>query len=149
MNQPDTPEDNEILEDPRRQRGKDMMKQVYGWDIGHVEGDFVELTVDHLFGEVWANGSLSIRERRLLLIGLLVGSGLDDVVGLQLDCATSIGELTEAELREMVVFLAHYAGWPRAAKFNQIVEELSAKAAKTARKAASEAASEDAGETAT
>ena len=136
MTKPDTPHGNEIPEDPRRRRGKDMMKQVYGWDIDHVEGDFVELTVDHLFGEVWANGSLSIRERRLLLIGLLVGSGLDDVVGLQLECATSIGELSEAELREMVVFLAHYAGWPRAAKFNQIVEDLSAKAAKAARKAA-------------
>ena len=65
-----------------------------------------------------------MRERRLLLLGLLVGSGQDDVVGLQLDCALSIGELTEDELRELVVFLAHYAGWPRAAKFNQNVEEL-------------------------
>lgn len=142
MTNPDTPEDGGTAEDPRRQRGKDMMKKVYGWDIDHVEGEFVELTVDHLFGEVWASGSLSIRERRLLLIGLLVGSGLDDVVGLQLDCATSIGELTEAELREMVVFLAHYAGWPRAAKFNQIVEDLSAKAAKAARKAAAANADE-------
>ena len=122
-------------EDPRRQRGKDMMKQVYGWDIDNVAGDFVELTVDHLFGDVWANGSLSVRERRLLLIGLLVGSGLDDVVGLQLDCATNIGELSEAELREMVIFLAHYAGWPRAAKFNQKVEELAARRAKAAAKA--------------
>ncbi len=96
----------------------------------------MELTVDHLFGDIWANGTLSVRERRLLLIGLLVGSGLDDVVGLQLDCATSIGELDESELREMVLFLAHYAGWPRAAKFNQIVEELVARRAKAAARAA-------------
>jgi 4-carboxymuconolactone decarboxylase len=120
-------------DDPRRARGKEMMKEVYGWDIGPVEGSFVELTVDHLFGDIWANGTLSVRERRLLLIGLLVGSGLDDVVGLQLDCATSIGELDESELREMVLFLAHYAGWPRAAKFNQIVEELVARRAKAAK----------------
>ncbi len=119
-------------DDPRRARGKEMMKEVYGWDIGPVEGSFVELTVDHLFGDIWANGTLSVRERRLLLIGLLVGSGLDDVVGLQLDCATNIGELDESELRELVLFLAHYAGWPRAAKFNQIVEELVARRAKAA-----------------
>ena len=131
-------------EDPRRQRGKDMMKQVYGWDIDHVEGDFVEQTVDHLFGEVWAEGKLSVRERRLVLIGLLVGSGLDDVVGLQLDCAMNIGELSVDELRELTILLAHYAGWPRAAKFNQHIETLVARRAKAAAKAAAESDAENA-----
>ena len=128
--------------DERRRRGIEMMKQVYGWDIDEVHGEFVEQTVDHLFGEVWADGKLSVRERRLVLLGLLVGSGQDDVVGLQLDCALSIGEMTEDELRELVVFLAHYAGWPRAAKFNQHVEELSARRAKAARKAAEQGAAD-------
>ncbi len=123
-------------EDPRRARGLAMMREVYGWDISEVHGDFVEQTVDHLFGEVWANGKLSVRERRLVLLGLLVGSGQDDVVGLQLDCAMNIGELDEDELRELVVLLAHYAGWPRGAKFNQQVEELAARRAKAAAKAA-------------
>lgn len=104
-----------------------MMKRVYGWDIGDVAGDFVEMTVDHLFGEVWANGSMSVRERRLLLIGLLLGSGQPDVVGLQLDCAVDIGELSIDELREIVVFVAHYAGWSVAARMNTKVEELAAK----------------------
>lgn len=131
--------------DERRQRGIEMMKQVYGWNIGEVHGEFVEQTIDHLFGEVWADGKLSVRERRLVLLGLLVGSGQDDVVGLQLDCALTIGEMTEDELRELVVFLAHYAGWPRAAKFNQHVEELSARRAKAAAKQAKrDAADEDA-----
>lgn len=120
----------------RRARGQAMMRAVYGWDIGDVAGDFVELTVDHLFGEVWSRDTLSIRDRRLLLIGLMVGQGLDDVVGLQLDCALEIGEMDEAELREMVVFLSHYAGWPRGAKLNTVVENLLARRAKAARKAA-------------
>ena len=78
-----------------------------------------------------------------MLRGLLVGRGQDDVIGLQLDCALTIGEMTEDELRELVVFLAHYAGWPRAAKFNQHVEELSARRAKAAAKAAKESADGD------
>ena len=41
---------------PPRARGKEQMKAVYGWDIDQVEGPFVESTVDHLFGEVWAEG---------------------------------------------------------------------------------------------
>lgn len=121
--------------DERRARGQAMMQAVYGWDIGDVAGDFVELTVDHLFGEIWSRDTLTVRDRRLLLIGLLVGQGLDDVVGLQLDCALEIGEMNDAELREMVVFLSHYAGWPRGAKLNTIVENLLARGAKAARSA--------------
>ena len=115
------------MTDPRRERGIEMMRQVYGWDIGDVSGDFVEMTVDHLFGEVWAEGAMSVRERRLVLLGLLLGSGQSDVVGLQLDCAVSIGELSIDELRELVILVAHYAGWPVAARLNQQVEQLAAK----------------------
>ncbi|MCI3948896.1 MAG: putative carboxymuconolactone decarboxylase [Acidimicrobiales bacterium] len=108
----------------RRQRGLAWMRTVYGWDVPTVEGDFVELTVDHLFGEVWAREGLSLRDRRLLLLGLLVGSGgLDDVIGLQLDSALAQGDLSDDDLREIVVFLTHYAGWPKGAKLNSAVED--------------------------
>lgn len=110
--------------DDRRERGLEWMRTVYGWDVPTVEGDFVELTVDHLFGEVWAREGLSVRDRRLLLLGLLVGSGgLDDVIGLQLDSALAQGDLSDDDLREIVVFLTHYAGWPKGAKLNSAVED--------------------------
>ena len=112
------------MSDERRQRGLDKMREVYGWDMPVVEGDFVELTVDHLFAEIWSRDALTIKERRLLLVGLLVASGLDDVVELQLESALRLGEMTAEELREIVVFLTHYAGWPRGAKLNTIVEKL-------------------------
>ncbi len=114
--------------DDRRAKGREVMSQVYGWEVGDdISGDFVEMTVDHLFGEVWTREGLTIRERRLMLVGLLVGMGLDDVVGLQLDAALRQGDLTPDDLREAVMFLAHYAGWPRGAKLNTQVEELIAK----------------------
>jgi 4-carboxymuconolactone decarboxylase len=46
------------------------------------------------------------------------------VAGLQIDSALKLGELSVDDVRELVVFLAHYAGWPRAAKLNSIVEEI-------------------------
>ena len=114
-------------EDARRARGKELMQQVYGWEIDNVEGPFVEATVDHLFGEVWTQGKLSVRDRRLMLIGMAAGSGLEDVAGLQLDAAVRLGELDADDLRTIVVFLAHYAGWPRAAKLNTEVEKIIAR----------------------
>lgn len=108
----------------RRRRGLETMTKVYGWDVQDGPGDFFAMTVEHLFGDVWTREGLSFRDRRLLLIGLLVGQGLDDVLGIQLDAALGNEELDAEQLREIVIFLTHYAGWPRGAKLNQQVETL-------------------------
>ena len=111
-----------------RERGKTEMQKVYGWDIGDIGDDaanhFTRLTVDHLFGEIWAADGLSQRERRLLLIGIVVGLGEHDVVQLQVETAKKLGELDDPELRDIVRFVTHYAGWPRGAKLNNVIEAL-------------------------
>lgn len=109
-----------------RERGKDMMDKVYGWNIEPTK-DFEVATVDHLFGKVWAEGNLTVAQRRLMLIGLVVAEGQIDTAGLQLEAALQLGELSKDDLREVVVFLAHYAGWPKAAALNTIVEQIIAR----------------------
>ena len=108
----------------KRTKGFEMMKQVYGWDVADGPGDFFSMTVEHLFGDVWTREGLSMRERRLLLFGLLVGMNMYDVIGIQLEAALSLEEFEPDELREVVIFLTHYAGWPKGAKLNSQVEEL-------------------------
>lgn len=116
------------MTDETRKLGLETMSKVYGWDVSDGDGDFFGYTVDHLFAEIWNRDHLSYRDRRLLLIGLLTGLGEHDVTGLQVGAALGNGELNEDELREVVIFLTHYAGWPRGAKLNTIVEEAIAKA---------------------
>lgn len=118
-------DDNEISE--QRRIGLAKMAEVYGWEFADGPGDFFAMTADHLFAEVWTRDGLSQRDRRLLLIGLLTGMGLDDVLGIQLDAALRLGELDAEALREVVILLTHYAGWPRGAKLNSQVESLIAK----------------------
>jgi 4-carboxymuconolactone decarboxylase len=48
--------------------------------------------------------------------------GLDGTLGIQLDSALAKGDLTPEDLREITVFLAHYAGWPKGAALNTMVE---------------------------
>ena len=115
----------------RRARGRERMRAVYGWDFEPTT-PFEAATVDHLFGEVWAEGDLSVKERRLLLVGLAVGTGQLDVAGLQLDAAVALGELTPDDLRTITLFLAHYAGWPRAVPLNTEVEAIIARHARPA-----------------
>lgn len=131
-------------DDDVRERGKAQMRAVYGWDIEPTK-PFETSTVDHLFGEVWAEGKLSVRDRRLVLIGMAAGTGQTDVAALQLDAAMNLGELDAEDLRTLVVFLAHYAGWPRAAKLNSEVESLIGRHEQAAAKAAAAAADTDAG----
>ena len=111
--------------DPEKRRaGRELMARVYGWDEApDVPGDFFAMTAEHLFGEVWSRDGLSMRDRRLLLLGLLVGLGESSVVEVQLKGALHNDELTADELREIVIFLTHYAGWPRGAVLNGQVEQ--------------------------
>jgi 4-carboxymuconolactone decarboxylase len=66
-----------------------------------------------------------------VLIGLLVGRGLHDVIPLQLSGALANQELVAEELREIVILLTHYAGWPDGAKLNSQVEAALSEAART------------------
>jgi 4-carboxymuconolactone decarboxylase len=111
-----------------RRRGLLKMEQVYGFDMTDGEGDFFGYTADHLFADVWERPGLSDRDRRLLLIGLLAGQGAADVLGIQIPAAYANGELDDDAMREIVIFLCHYAGWPNGARINSIVEETIARA---------------------
>jgi 4-carboxymuconolactone decarboxylase len=111
----------------KRERGLDMMRQVYGWEIGDAPGDFFGITVDHLFGEIWTRPGLSMRDRRLLLIGVLAGQGLNDVLDIQIPAALGNSELDADELREIAIFLTHYIGWPLGAKLSVQIDGLIAK----------------------
>ena len=111
-----------------RRRGLEKMEEVYGFDMSDGDGDFFRYTADHLFADIWNRPGLSNRDRRLLLIGMLAGQGAADVLGIQIPAAYAAGELDEEALREIVVFVSHYAGWPQGARLNSIVEEAIAKA---------------------
>ncbi|MBB3043500.1 carboxymuconolactone decarboxylase family protein [Nocardioides soli] len=116
-----------------RRRGLERMEQVYGFEMTDGTGDFFAYTADHLFADIWNRPGLTDRDRRLLLIGLLAGSHQHDVLTIQIPAAYAAGELDEQQLREIVILLCHYAGWPTGSRVNQIVEETIAQAARQAR----------------
>ncbi|WP_026414678.1 carboxymuconolactone decarboxylase family protein [Actinomadura oligospora] len=113
--------------DERRARGLARMREVYGWEVGDAPGDFFGITVDHLFGDIWTRPGLSLRDRRLLLIGMLAGQGLNDVLDIQIPAALESGDLTPDELRETAIFLTHYIGWPLGSRLAVQVDTLVAK----------------------
>lgn len=117
----------------RRARGLERMAEVYNFEVSDGPGDFFGYTVEHLFGDIWERPGLSLRDRRLLLIGLMVAEGLDGTLGIQLDSCLEKGDLSADDLREVVIFLTHYAGWPKGAGLNSMVENAIARHEKARR----------------
>ncbi len=71
-----------------------------------------ELALDHLFAKVWTREGLSIRDRRLVTLALLAAQGRTDQLRDHIRGAR-LGEdpLTEEEISELMIHVAHYAGW--------------------------------------
>ena len=108
------------------ERGAAMLQRVYGGAVpAPPEGTmaFSDVMIRSLFAEVWDRDVLSIRDRRLLIIGVIAAYGATDVWGLQARAALDNGELTPEELRETLVLLAPYAGYPRVAPLVSLCEE--------------------------
>lgn len=124
-----------MSDEERRQRGLEMMSKVYGWEVSDGPGDFFALTADHLFGDIWTRPGLSIRDRRLLLLGALAAQGQDDVADIQIQAALGNGELRPDQVREIGLFLLHYIGWPLGTKFVMKAEGIISQRERAARKA--------------
>ena len=98
----------------RYDKGREIFKEVMGFDVppGRENDPFVRATVENLFGEIWSRGGLSRRDRRLITIVVLTCLGQADYLKLHLARALDAGELTAAEVEEIMLHVAYYAGWP-------------------------------------
>ena len=71
-----------------------------------------EPSINHLFAKIWTRPGLSIRDRRLVTIALLAAQGRTDQLKSHIRGAlTGEDRLTKDELLELMIHVAHYAGW--------------------------------------
>ncbi len=91
--------------------------------IGDFAPKLVSLTDDVLFGDVWERPELSKRDRSLVTVAALVTNGSTEQLKSHLVRAKDNG-LTEAELKEAIIHLAFYAGWPRAMSAITVAKDL-------------------------
>src|SRR5512145_661036 len=103
-----------MSENPRDPSGVAMYERIFGKAAPSAEGlsGLKELSVNHLFAKVWTRKGLSIRDRRLVTIALLAAQGRPDQLRDHIRGAR-LGEdpLSEEEISELLIHVAHYAGW--------------------------------------
>jgi 4-carboxymuconolactone decarboxylase len=115
-----------MADSERRKRGEEMIAKVYAGDVVTPPAGaspFVDLMLEQLFAEVWTREELSMRDRRLILLGIIAEKGEAMTFGIQAKAALKNGELTPDELRETLTMIAPYAGYPRAAGLVGVIEQ--------------------------
>ncbi|MGI9293944.1 MAG: carboxymuconolactone decarboxylase family protein [Pseudomonadales bacterium] len=108
----------------RRAKGLEMLNKVYAGDVVVPDEGYAltDVMLEQLFAEVWSRDVLSIRDRRLLLLGIIAEKGETMTFGIQAKAALKNGELSAEELRELLLMIAQYSGYPRAASMLEPVE---------------------------
>jgi len=91
--------------------------------IGDFAPKLVELTDNVLFADIWERSELSQRDRSLVTVSSLVTSGSTEQLRGHLVRAKANG-LTEKELKEAIIHLAFYAGWPKAMSAITLAKEI-------------------------
>mgnify|MGYP003663603562 FL=1 len=116
----------------RRALGEEKIKDVYAGDVvvppeGYA---FTDIMLKQLFAELWTRETLSMRDKRILLLGIIAEKGETTTFKIQIKASLKRGEINPEEAREFLLFIAQYSGYPRAASMLGPVEEAIAEVAK-------------------
>jgi 4-carboxymuconolactone decarboxylase len=113
--------------------GLKMLEAVYGPGSskmmqGLESSPLVQETVGHQFGDIWAHPALSMRDKRLLVLGVTAMLGRADLIETQVAGAIVNGEFTEEQLAQIPLFLLFYAGAGNATAIHRGIEAAKLKA---------------------
>lgn len=116
----------------RRALGEETIKRVYAGDVVvPPEGyPFTDVMLSQVFADQWNRDATSMRDKRILLLGMIAAQGETMTFKIQAKAALKNAELDAEELRELHLFIAQYCGYPRAASMLAPMEEAIAEAAK-------------------
>lgn len=118
------------------ERGMKVRRQVLG--DSHVDRaeerkteldqDFQRFITETAWGTVWSRGTLDLKTRHLLTIAMLVAMGNEHELPIHLAATRNTG-VTPAELREVFLQAAIYAGIPAANRAFALAKEILAEQA--------------------
>ena len=114
--------------DERRKKGSEMFGKVYkgvlSADPDKPSGDdFFDLMIENLFGEIWSREALSLRDRRLITMGVIAAFAEADTFEIQVTTALNTEHLTVEQVREIIIHLTQYIGYPKTVTIRNAAEK--------------------------
>lgn len=109
----------------RAQRGNEMRMKLFGAAPEASENfkNIMDVTVEHLFGDIWNRDGLALRDRSMITVVALTALNREAQLRVHLRGALNVGVGRE-EIKEMMIHLAHYAGWPAAMTGMKVADEV-------------------------
>ncbi len=99
----------------RYKRGMKLLKKMGREDLMLEQKalcpDMYEISVGHLFGDIWARPGLSLRDRQLVTLAANIALARATGNYSHYRSAQHIG-ITKDEICEVILQVGHYAGWP-------------------------------------
>jgi 4-carboxymuconolactone decarboxylase len=95
--------------------------------------DFQDLITRYAWGEIWSRPGLDSRTRRILVIGTLLALGHWEELEMHVRAALRSNELTEADVKEIVLQQAIYCGVPAASAAFRVLADAIASVGTPAR----------------
>lgn len=112
--------------DNRHEIGTQKIKEVYAGDVAVPPKGayaFTDIMLETLFAEVWTRDTLSMRDKRIMLLGMIAAQGEGMTFKIQTKAGIKNGELSPEDIRELHLFIAQYCGYPKAASLLGPMEE--------------------------
>ena len=99
--------------------GLKVYQEVFGKPAGASMLGLREFTINHLFARIWSRSSallqaepeMTLRERSMITVALLAAAGRAEELKAHLEAAKHLG-ITRDQALEIMIHVAHYAGWP-------------------------------------
>lgn len=101
--------------------------------VPHGLMDFADIMTEDLFGGIWTRDELDVRDRRLIIMGVIAAIGGTSTWKIQCKAGLLRGDFTEEQVREVLIQATPYVGYPRAAEFVGVTEEAINEARREAR----------------
>ena len=118
------------INDDRMKRGTALLKR-----MGRLENmlrkraafpELFDISVGHLFGEIWTRPHLSLRDRQMITLATNIALDRPHGNHSHYRSARHIG-ISEKEIVELIIQVAAYAGWPVVGhaieQYTQVLEE--------------------------
>lgn len=112
-----------IIDSDRQQRGRRAFAEIMTFPAPHDQAPTTASLLDFVFGEVWQRPALSRRDRRFITLPCVAAADAEGPLRDHVYAALNSGDVSIVEMQETVLHFAVYAGWPKASRFNMVVDE--------------------------
>jgi 4-carboxymuconolactone decarboxylase len=101
------------MNDNARERGQAVYKKLFGEERESKPDDTAldDMTIEHLFADLWSRPNLQMSQRSMITVALLAALGRDRELARHIEGALHLG-ISREEVIEIMIHVAHYAGWP-------------------------------------